>query len=61
MICESNMTNTVLDIRAHYALALVSHTIHDPDVGEEREADVYFGVLEMGKKVLSKVRCTRAC
>lgn len=44
------MKTTALDIRARYALALVSHTIHGHDVGEEREADVYFEALEMGKE-----------
>ncbi len=43
------MKATALDIRARYALALVSHTIHGHDIGEEREADVYFEALEMGK------------
>lgn len=43
------MKTTALDIRARYALALVSHTIHGHDIGEEREADVYFEALEMGK------------
>ncbi len=43
------MTNTALDIRARYALALVAHIIHGSDVGEEREAEVYFEAVEMGR------------
>ena len=43
------MKTTALDIRARYALALVSHTIYGHDIGEEQEADVYFETVEMGK------------
>lgn len=53
------MNHLALDIRARYALAVVSRTIYGEDVGEEKEADVYFEAYEMGTQ--SFVMVTLPC
>lgn len=43
------MHHPALDIRARYALAVVSRGIYGEEIAEEKEADVYFEAFDLGK------------
>ncbi|PUE56421.1 hypothetical protein B9Z44_14325 [Limnohabitans curvus] len=42
------MSLTALEVRSHFAMAVVTRFIYGDEVGEEKEADVYFEVFDLG-------------
>lgn len=42
------MSLTALEVRSHFAMAVVTRFIYGDEIGEEKEADVYFEAFELG-------------
>ena len=42
------MSVNALDVRSNFAMAVVTRFIYGDEIGEEKEADVYFEAFDLG-------------
>lgn len=42
------MSLTALEVRSHFAMAVVTRFIYGDEIGQEKEADVYFEAFDLG-------------